>query len=103
MLSAMTATEARADKSVIHRTDSVTVRSWNEVNARRQQATSAFPVKLQVKGRSLRVQSQHQQVLPIYTQSGSLYMNMQLSRGVNWINGLPRGRYRINNQTIRIS
>lgn len=84
-------------------TDSVTINTqvWSEVPGRKM-ATSAFPVKLTVKGNSLRVKSEHNQMLPIYTQGGSLYMNMQLTRGVNWLNGLPRGRYRINNRTIRI-
>ncbi len=63
---------------------------------------SAYPVKMRVIGRSLRISSKYQQTLPIYTQGGTLYLAMQLSPGVNWLNGLPRGRYRINNRTISI-
>ena len=63
---------------------------------------SAYPVRLTVKGRSLRVTSKYEQVLPIYTNTGALYVAMQLNPGVNWLNGLPRGRYRINNHTISI-
>lgn len=74
---------------------------WQETPTGRM-AHSAYPVKLTVKGRSLRITSKHEQVLPIYTQGGVLYLAMQLTPGVNWLNGLPRGRYRINNRTIRI-
>ena len=74
---------------------------WQETPSSRM-AQSAYPVKLTVKGRSLRITSKHEQVLPIYTQGGVLYLAMQLTPGVNWLNGLPRGRYRINNHTIRI-
>ena len=63
---------------------------------------SAYPVRLVVKGHSLRVTSKYEQVLPIYTNNGTLYVAMQLNPGVNWLNGLPRGRYRINNRTISI-
>ena len=101
----MTSTLAMADKQDNrHLTkDSLTLvaSSWQETPAGRM-AQSAYPVKLTVKGRSLRITSKHEQVLPIYTQGGVLYLAMQLTPGVNWLNGLPRGRYRINNRTIRI-
>ena len=94
-----------ADRQVTRRLakDSLTVDapSWNENPATRMMQ-SAYPVKLAVKGRSLRINSKHEQVLPIYTQGGTLYLAMQLTPGVNWLNGLPRGRYRINNRTINI-
>ncbi len=77
-------------------------RQWGEMPDTRE-AQSAYPVELDVKGNSLRVKSKHHQVLPIYTQSGSLYLTMNLRPGVNWLSGLPRGRYRINNRTYRIN
>lgn len=96
---------AWADKQAYNRLpkDSLTVsaRTWDEMSQGRM-AQSAYPVKLAVKGRSLKVTTKYEQVLPIYTQSGTLYLAMQLSPGVNWLNGLPRGRYRINNRTISI-
>lgn len=98
-------TISMADREVTRRLgkDSLTISSpsWSEVPEGKM-AHSAYPVKLMVKGHSLRVISKHEQTLPIYTQGGSLYLAMQLTPGTNWLNGLPRGRYRINNRTIRI-
>ena len=51
----------------------------------------------------VRIQSEHSQILPIYRQNGSFYMVMRLNKGVNWLNGLPRGRYFINNRPIAIN
>ena len=97
--------QALADRQETRRLakDSLTVNapSWNETPTMRMMQ-SAYPVKLAVKGRSLRINSKREQVLPIYTQGGTLYLAMQLTPGVNWLNGLPRGRYRINNRTINI-
>ena len=94
-----------ADKQEVRRlakdTLTVVTSPWQETPSARM-AQSAYPVKLMVKGRSLRITAKHEQVLPIYTQGGVLYLAMQLTPGVNWLNGLPRGRYRINNRTIRI-
>lgn len=89
--------KARVDTSRV-----VTINTWTEVNVKKHLATSAFPVKMEVKGVRLKVQSKYQQVLPIYTQSGVLYMNVHLTRGTNWLSGLPRGQYRINNRTVVI-
>lgn len=68
----------------------------------RQMASSAFPVRMVVKGSSLCVTSDYSQILPIYTRGGSFYMAMRLNKGLNWLNGLPRGRYLINRQQISI-
>ncbi|MBQ9558436.1 MAG: hypothetical protein IJ762_05495 [Bacteroidaceae bacterium] len=86
----------------LHR-DSLTLAAakWDERVLGRM-AQSVYPVRLSVKGRSLRVTSKHEQVLPIYTQGGTLYIAMQLTPGVNWLYGLPRGRYLINNRPINI-
>lgn len=83
--------------------DSVKVRihRWSELPEGRI-THSTYPVKIIIRGKSLRIVSKYEQVLPIYKNSGDLYLAMQLTQGVNWINGLPRGCYRINNQTISI-
>ena len=102
---ALTSTIALAYKQSSNRLpqDSLTVsgRSWNE-NPSGRMARSAYPVKLSVKGRNLRINSKHEQILPIYTQGGTLYLAIQLTPGVNWLYGLPQGRYHINNRTINI-
>lgn len=83
--------------------DSIVVKGsrWSELPSGRM-AQSAYPVKLAIKGRSLRITSKYDQILPIYTKEGTLYIAMQLNSGVNWLHGLPQGRYRINNRTINI-
>ena len=63
---------------------------------------SVYPVQMTVTRRSLRVYSDHNQILPIYRQNGTFYMVMRLNKGVNWINGLPSGQYFINNKPIVI-
>ena len=68
----------------------------------RQMATSTFPVRLTVKGSALCVTSDYSQILPIYTRGGTFYMAMRLNKGLNWLNGLPRGRYLINRRQISI-
>ena len=68
----------------------------------RRLASSTFPVRLKVHGSSLCVTSEYSQLLPIYTRGGRFYMAMRLNKGLNWLNGLPRGRYLINNQAISI-
>lgn len=79
----------------------VALQRWGELPFGRR-SFSAYPVQLVVKGHSVRITSKYEQALPIYTHAGSLYLTMQLNPGVNWLNGLPRGRYRINNRTINI-
>ncbi len=75
---------------------------WKEMVAKGRQPQSLHPVDLTVKGNSLCVSSKHKQDLPIYTQGGSLYLSMKLTPGENWLFGLPRGRYRINNRIVNI-
>jgi len=75
----------------------------HDLGVRRRMSSSAFPVQMQVSGRSVRVVSDHNQILPIYTHSGAFYMAMRLTKGTNWLTGLPRGRYFINNRPIRIN
>ena len=70
---------------------------------RTKMATTAFPVQLQVQGRLLCVKSKYNQVLPVYNSGGIFYGVFRLSKGTNWINGLPKGSYFINNKKITIS
>ena len=64
---------------------------------------SPLPVSIRQQGRLLRVESQEAQLLPIYTQNGIFYTAFRLSKGTNWLSGLPRGRYIINNQQFAIN
>lgn len=85
-------------------TDTVSVRSRvGEMGVRHRMSTSLYPVQMQVMRGMVRIQSEHSQILPIYRQNGSFYMVMRLNKGVNWLNGLPRGRYFINNRPIAIN
>lgn len=74
-----------------------------ELSGGRRMSLSAYPVQMYITGRAIRIQSDHNQILPIYTGSGALYMAMRLSKGTNWLSGLPRGRYFINNRPIVIN
>ena len=69
----------------------------------RRMSMSAYPVELKTMGRALRIRSDYNQLLPIYTSSGTLYMAVRISKGTNWLNGLPRGKYFINNQPVTIN
>lgn len=73
-----------------------------EISSSRKMSTSAFPVQISVIGRVVQVQSDRGQLLPIYTQAGVLYLTARLNKGKNWLGGLPRGRYFINNRPITI-
>ena len=71
------------------------------ISSRRMQ-TSVFPVQINVTGRVVQVQSDHSQLLPIYTRSGILYLTARVNKGNNWLSGLPRGHYFINNRPVTI-
>lgn len=64
---------------------------------------SAFPVQIKVRGKSLQVTSKFNQILPVYNAGGAFYGVFKLNKGTNWINGLPRGTYYINNTKVTIS
>ncbi len=68
----------------------------------RRMSTSNHPVQVKVVGNALRVQSPEAQILPIYTENGTFYMIMRLSKGINWLGGLPRGKYYINHRLVTI-
>ena len=65
--------------------------------------TSPQPVSIHQQGRLLRVESQVSQLLPVYTQNGTFYTAFRLTKGTNWLGGLPRGRYIINNRHFAIN
>lgn len=65
--------------------------------------SSAFPVQMEVRGRNVSIVSRHEQTLPIYTQTGTFYMAMHLSKGTNWLSGLPRGSYFINKKLVTVN
>lgn len=69
----------------------------------RRMSMSPFPVEIKMMRRALRIRSGHDQLLPIYTSAGTLYMAVRITKGINWLNGLPRGKYFINNQPITIN
>lgn len=64
---------------------------------------SAFPVQIKVRGKSLQVTSKFNQILPVYNAGGAFYGVFKLNKGTNWINGLPKGTYYINNTKVTIS
>lgn len=84
-------------------TDTLTFpRSLQDFRQNRRMSASAYPVRMQVDGKVIRIHSDYNQILPIYTQSGTFYMAMRLSKGTNWLSGLPHGRYFINNRLLTI-
>ena len=68
----------------------------------RRMSHSAYPVQISVVGNAVRVESPESQILPIYTHAGTFYLIVRLNKGTNWLNGLPKGRYFINNRLIAI-
>lgn len=64
--------------------------------------TSPLPVSIRQQGRQLCVQSRYNQLLPVYTENGTFYTAVRLSKGTNWISGLPKGSYLINNRKFTI-
>lgn len=73
-----------------------------DIKESRKMATSTYPVRIQVTMNAVQIHSDHNQILPIYTRNGSFYMAARINKGVNWINGLPRGHYFINNRPVTI-
>lgn len=64
--------------------------------------TSPLPVSIRQQGRQICVQSRYNQLLPVYTESGTFYTAFRLSKGTNWLTGLPKGSYLINNRKFTI-
>ena len=87
-----------------HKTDTLVVAVPNpEIPSSRKMNTSAFPVQITVMGRAVQIQSDYNQLLPIYTGNGVLFLTARLNKGTNWLGGLPRGRYFINNRPLTIN
>ena len=70
---------------------------------RRRMSHSACPVRVQMVGNALKVDSPEAQLLPIYTHAGAFYLIVRLNKGTNWVGGLPRGKYFINSRLITIN
>ena len=83
----------RKRKVKAHRSpDSLAVMATSpEMTSTRKMSTSAFPVQISVIGRAVQIQSDHNQLLPIYTNNGVLYLTARLNKGKNWLGGLPKG------------
>lgn len=90
---------------VVSFADSLAQRASQDLsgNMRGQMSVSAHPVQIEQVGRSIRIESNHVQILPIYTQSGTFYMIFRLNKGTNWLSGLPRGKYYMNNRQYTIN
>lgn len=85
------------------RTDTVRQRtSSKDIRSGRRMSTSAYPVRIEVTGRAVKVDSDHVQLLPIYTRGGVLKMTIRLNKGTNWLTGIPRGNYFINNRPVAV-
>ena len=65
-------------------------------------STSTYPVRIEVHARAVMLHSDHVQLLPIYTRGGVLKMTLRLNKGTNWLSGLPRGNYFINNRPVAV-
>lgn len=74
----------------------------HEIEQSRKMMSSAFPVDIKLTGRALCIKSEYNQMLPVYSASGVLYMAMHLNKGTNWLNGLPKGHYFINSRPLII-
>ena len=93
----------RAATAPLHAPDTLSVvGQLRDFGPQRRMSMSAYPVEVKEMGRALRIRTQKNQLLPIYTEQGVLYMAMRLAKGTNWLNGLPRGKYFINNQPVNI-
>ena len=79
------------------------VRRMEVPQLRSRMLTSPLPVEIRQQGRQLCIKSQYNQMLPIYTAGGTYYSSMRLTKGTNWLTGLPRGAYMINNQRYTIN
>ncbi len=89
----------------VQRTDSISRQpalSAQNPEVQSRMMTSPLPVSLRQQGRQICVQSRYNQILPIYTEGGVFYTAFRLSKGTNWLSGLPKGTYFINNRKFTI-
>ena len=86
------------------RSDSLVQKTITTTNTevRGRMMTSPLPVTLRQQGRQICVQSRYNQLLPVYTENGTFYTAFRLSKGTNWLTGLPKGSYLINNRKFTI-
>lgn len=70
---------------------------------RSRMMSSALPVDIRQQGRHLCVTSRGNQLLPVYRTNGTLYTAFRISKGTNWLSGLPKGAYYINNRRFTIN
>ncbi|MCR5819335.1 MAG: hypothetical protein K6F94_00075 [Bacteroidaceae bacterium] len=75
---------------------------YEQHSLRLRMASSPKPVDIKLQGRLLCVKSNQGQLLPVYTSTGAFYAAFRLTKGTNWINGLPRGNYYINGKIYNI-
>lgn len=68
-----------------------------------RQLSSTYPIEIKRKGCSLLVMSGQPQLLPVYRDNGVFFGLFRLNKGTNWISGLPRGTYIINNSKFTFS
>ena len=68
-----------------------------------RRVSSTYPIDVKVKRGSLLVTSKYSQKLPVYKANGVFYGLFRLNKGTNWISGLPRGTYIINNAKVIVS
>lgn len=104
---AIWADQQQSSQTMHHRlkTDSLSpmMRRMEVPQLRTRMMTSPLPVEIRQQGRQLCIKSQYNQMLPIYTASGIYYSSMRLTTGTNWLTGLPRGAYMINNRRYTIN
>lgn len=74
----------------------------SNTEVRGRMMSSPLPVTMRQQGRQICVQSRYNQLLPVYTENGTFYTAVRLSKGTNWITGLPKGTYLINNRKFTI-
>lgn len=88
-------------RTLIHSLQPAAPREFPDL--RHRMMTSPMPVEIHQQGRFLCVTSRYAQLLPVYNASGTLYSSFRLTKGTNWLSGLPRGSYFINNRKITIN
>ena len=70
---------------------------------RSRMMSSSLPVDIKQQGRYLCVTSRYSQLLPVYRTNGTLYTAFRITKGTNWLSGLPMGAYYINTRRFTIN
>jgi hypothetical protein len=74
-----------------------------ELDFTKRLASSPKPVSIKIQGSKLFVQSEANQLLPVYRKTGAFYCAFKLTKGTNILSGLPKGIYVINNKKFVLS